>query len=79
MARQAYANNALVVQRAARLLGVTAIDSAGNACNAVAAGLAAYAQLVSLQRALSIEAANYERELRELDESDLLQAASLPS
>ena len=44
-ARQAYANNALVVQRAARLLGVTAIDNAGNA---VAVGLAGYAQLVSL-------------------------------
>ena len=45
LARQAYANNALVVQRAARLLGVTAIDNAGNT---VAVGLAGYAQLVSL-------------------------------
>ena len=76
LARQAYANNALVVQRAARLLGVTAIDNAGNT---VAVGLAGYAQLVSLQQALSIEAANYERELRGLDKSDLLQAATLPT
>ncbi|MDG1108533.1 MAG: Wzz/FepE/Etk N-terminal domain-containing protein [Burkholderiaceae bacterium] len=82
LARQAYANNALVVQRASRLLGVTAIDNTGNtgnAGNAVATGLAGYAQLVSLQQALSIEAANYERELRGLDESDLLQAATLPT
>ena len=82
LARQAYANNALVVQRASRLLGVTAIDNAGNAGNAgnaVATGLAGYAQLVSLQQALLIEAANYERELRGLDESDLLQAATLPT
>ena len=43
--RQAHANNAPVVQRAARLLGVTAIDNAGNT---VAVGLAGYAQLVSL-------------------------------
>ena len=78
LARQAYANNALVVQRASRLLGVAAIDNAGNAGNGVAAGLAGYAQLVSLQQALSIEVANYERELRGLDESHLLQAATLP-
>ena len=45
LARHAHANNAPVVQRAARLLGVTAIDNAGNA---VAVGLAGYAQLVSL-------------------------------
>lgn len=51
----------------------------GNAGNAVATGLAGYAQLASLQQALSIEAANYERELRGLDESDLLQAATLPT
>lgn len=76
LARQAYANNALVVQRAARLLGVTAIDNAGNG---VAAGLAGYAQLVSLQQALSTKVANYERELRGLDESDVLQAATLPT
>ena len=82
LARQAYANNALVVQRASRLLGVTAIDNAGNAGNAgnaVAAGLAGYAQLVSLQQALSREVAGYERQLRGLDESDLLQAATLPT
>ena len=76
LARQAYANNALVVQRAARLLGVTAIDNAGNT---VAAGLAGYAQLVSLQQAPSREVAGYERQLRGLDESDLLQAATLPT
>ncbi|MDA8599981.1 hypothetical protein N9L30_03050 [Burkholderiaceae bacterium] len=79
VARQAYTNNELVLQQATRLLGVTAIDNAANAGNAVATGLAGYAQLVSLQQALSIEAANYERELRGLDESDLLQAATLPT
>ena len=85
LARQAYANNALVVQRASRLLGVAAIDNAGdagdagNAGNGVAAGLAGYAQLVSLQQTLSIRVANYERELRGLDESHLLQAATLPT